>query len=411
MALVLALVASSARGDEWRYVVPEPRGEHEHPPLRALSLSRQKPDNLSETTRYRGRERQYAELVFGSHGSTRVVVVVDRRADGEADLYVDTQRNRIIEPRDRVEPEEDGRTWRLPLDVAVVEEDETVKLTRRSVIFQLGRSGRTLSVAACGYLAGEVDLDGRRVRARRMDGDGDGFFAGPQDRLWLDLDGDGRWDPLQEQFLFVPVLRIGETRYAVRSDAVGERLALEKLEGSGTVRLLLDRAGSRAAAGRIDNPSPVGLVEFTATLLGRDGSVFSLRHSEPEVALPIGEYRLSTLTVSLKDPVGGPNWRYVFSDRGGRTPHTWYRVARGNMVEIDPVGELKLATGVAEATTCRPGDEIPAQPRLYTGDGLLVNTVERQRSATSGGHNSCSARIALTTADGTFLTAGSSGFA
>src|SRR5262249_48659390 len=150
-------------------------------------------------------------------------------------------------------------TWRVPLDVAVA--GDRTELEPRAVLFQLGRVSRTLSFATCGYLEGRTKLGDRTVVIRRVDGDGNGFFSYPEDRLWIDLDGDGRWDPLQEQFLFAPVLSFGTTRYAVRSDPLGRRLAFERLEGTGTLRFVVQ---SLALAARVEN--------LTATLLGRDGS-------------------------------------------------------------------------------------------------------------------------------------------
>ena len=54
-------------------------------------------------------------------------------------------------------------------------------------------------------------------------------MADPQDRLWIDLNGDGRFDPAAEQFLFATVLNLDGSRYVVRSDELGTRLAIEPL--------------------------------------------------------------------------------------------------------------------------------------------------------------------------------------
>ena len=70
-----------------------------------------------------------------------------------------------------------------------------------------------------------------------------------------------------------------------------------------------------------------------------------------------------------------------------------------------------MLTGIADTvTTCRAGESLSVQPRLYTGHGLLINTCYRgtQQSAGYGGPN---ARIALLTTDGTPLAESQSGFA
>ena len=79
-ALALALIllgAGSAVAGDWRYILPPPGDPFEHPPLRALALSRERPDDVKETVRYRGSRQRYAQLRYGSPGSVRVTVVLD----------------------------------------------------------------------------------------------------------------------------------------------------------------------------------------------------------------------------------------------------------------------------------------------------------------------------------------------
>jgi hypothetical protein len=184
----------------------------------------------------------------------------------------------------------------LPFDVAMVEGDVT-KTTRRALIFRLGATGRTL-----GYLEGTVTMEGQPRSVRRMDGDGNGLMTNAQDRLWIDLNRDGRWDAASEQFLYATILNLGGARYVLRSDPLGARLALEPLVGTGTVQLALKKSKA---------------TDLRATLVGRDGSAFGLSGSEP-ATVPVGEYRLSTVTAAFDDPQGEQNWSFIFSDNGGK---------------------------------------------------------------------------------------------
>jgi hypothetical protein len=398
-ALALPLLAAgTAASGEWRYVLPPPGDPFEHPPMRALSLSRERPDDIKEMVRYRGARQRYAQLRYGSPGSVRVTVVLDEVAPGELDLYVDADRNRRIEAKDRVAGE--GRVWRLPLNVAVVEGENT-KLTPRAAIFRLGATGLTFSFAAAGYVEGTVSAGGREHAARRSDGNGNGFLTDTQDRLWIDLDDDGRWDPTREQFLYATILPLGAARYAVRSDELGTRLALETLEGVGTVKLTrnLPAGASRVA-------------EVHATLIGRDGSAVSLVGLGQAVTVPAGEYRVGTLALAWEDPGGGPRWSFIFSDNGGKPDHRWHKVEKGAAVAIDPVGTLEMETGVeSPAKALRAGDDINLQPKLYTGDGLMINTCFRGTPATPGGHDGAGAEITLTGTGPGSLAVARSGFA
>jgi hypothetical protein len=253
LVATLSVAATTNAGDApagWRYVVPAPGDTFESPPLRAIGLSIEKPEDVIVKVKFRGTRQRYGQLRYGSPSSVRVTVVIDEIARGRADLYVDANRNRRIEETDRVDGE--SRTGRVPLNLAIAE-GETTHYTRRSAIFRLGSTGITLGHAAAGYLEGEVEFGGRSHAVRRMDGDGNGIFTDQQDRVWVDVNDDGQWDPASEQFLFTSILTIGDARYAVRSDPFGERLSVEPLKGSGAVR---QAAGNRLPGFGADDETP-----------------------------------------------------------------------------------------------------------------------------------------------------------
>ena len=379
----------------WRYVVPPPGDAFESPPLRAIGLSSEKPDDVNVKVAFRGSRQRYAQLRYGSPSSIRITIVLDEIGRGAGDLYVDANRNRRIEAADRVDGE--NRTWRLPLDLAIVE-GEITRHERRAAIFRLGATGITFSHAAAGYLEGQVEFAGRRHAVRRMDGDGNGLFTDPQDGLWIDLNDDGRWDSSSELFLFASILTIGDARYAVRSDPFGQRLSVEPLKGSGTVRLACARRQGLPAA-----------VELTVTLIGRDGSTVGLAGERVEASIPIGEYRLGTVTCAFEDIKGRSRWNFVFSDIGRRGEARWYQIEQAGTVTIDPIGVLEFKTGAEGVKPLHAGDDLTVQPQLFTGDGLLIVTCYRGMVANVA--NDSGATITLSTADGRTLATAHSGFA
>lgn len=394
-----AAAAEAPTAGIWRFIAPEAGDPFEHPPFRALVLTREKPEGLFEKADYRGASRRYAQVRYGSPGSVRVAIVLDEAGPGDVDLYVDANRDRKIDARDRVTPAKAGpgreRIWRLPLDVAMVEGEET-KTTPRAVVFRLGATGRTLGYATAGYLEGTVAINRETRSARRMDGDGNGLMTDAQDRIWVELDGDGGWDPASEQFLYATILNLGGARYVVRSDPLGTRLALEPLVGTGTVRLAFTK--SEAA-------------ELNATLVGRDGSAFGLSANEP-ATVPVGEYRLGTVTATFNDPRGSQSWSFIFSDNGARGEPKWYAVARDGQVTIDPIGKLDMRVTLADQIrTAGPGDDLPLRPLLYTGDGLLINVAYRGTPVSPSAQEGLGAALTLATTDGTVLGSAHSGFA
>jgi hypothetical protein len=435
--IALALVASpsgdgaetgapAARSASWHFVLPAAGEPFESAPYRALTMSREKPEDLIERVAYRGvpARRRYAQIRFGSPSSIRVTVVLDEVGPGDADLYVDADRNRRIDVRDLVSrlPAVDSstareQTWRVPVCVAMVEKD-TTRLIPRALVFRLGASGRTLAFAAAGYLEGKVEIRDRReakdnrrdatpvrsLAVRRVDGDGNGLLTDAQDRLWIDLNADGRFDPVSEQFLYGTVLNLAGKRVIVRSDEVGSRLAIEPLVGVGTLKLAVPRHTALAGA------SP-GALEIRATILGRDGSVFSLSAAEP-ATVPVGEYRLGAVVVCLKGTERGDEpWNYIFSNSALRGEPKWYRVDKEATAAIDPIGvpsfELSLPSS---AGTAKPGEDLSVQPLLYNGDGLLINAAFRGAPIAPSASESLGARVTLAATDGEALSVAHSGF-
>jgi hypothetical protein len=402
----------------WRYILPAPGDPFDHAPFRALVLTREKPEELVEKAAYRGEKsrRRYARIRYGSPSSIRVSIVLDETANGEVDLYADSDRNLRIDDRDRASAaagpaDRNARVWRLPLDVAVVE-NETVRTFPRAVVFRLGSSGQTLGFATAGYLEGTVIVGGheddkdkrtrsRSLAARRVDGDGNGFLADMQDRLFIDSNGDGRFDPGAEQFLFNTVLNLQGARYIVRSDELGNRLAIDPLEGTGTLRLALQDNAPAARAKAL---------EMHATAIGRDGSVFALSGGQPAV-VPAGEYRLGNLTIALEHPTSGEAWTFVFSDGLWSGGPRWYKVDKDAAVAIDPIGkpnfELKRFDSNA---TARPGDDVVVRPALYTGDGLLIVVGYCGKPVSPATQELLGARVSLLKNDGQTLATAHSGF-
>ena len=404
LLLLLALCGPGFQPGEsdapaWQFVLPDPGALDEHPPLRIVPLSETPPEDVVEMVPYQGSHPRYGQIRYGSPGSVRVTVVLDVADNGQAALYVDSNRNRRIEPRDRVEgPVND--TWRVPLDVALVE-GETTRLVPRAFVFRRGSSGRTLQAAAAGYLEGRLTLDGRAHAARRQDGDANGSLTDNQDRLQVDLNDDGRFDLFTEQWLFNPILTLAGQRYAVRSDELGHRLNLEPLVGTGSVRLAIARPETASQ-----------IVRLAATLYGREGSAISLTGQGGTAEVPVGEYRVGSLSLTCRDPGKGLDWTYVFSDSDPAGKPVWHRLEAGAELTIDPVGTLRFEARIdGDPEAVRSGDHITVSPRLHTAGDLLINTCYRGNPVTVTSDNGPGALLTLTSAGGTTVSSARSGFA
>jgi hypothetical protein len=369
------------------------------PVYRFVPLAATKPEDLREDVRYRGTARKYAQVRYGSDDSRRVVVVVDEVGPAGFDLYVDADRDRVIGAKDRVAGA--GKERAAPLD-AETPRGTLLLHERRTVQWRLGAAGKTIGLATLGHVGGSVVVAGKRYDARRVDGNANGFFADAADRLWIDLDGDGRWDPLGEQFPFAPVLTLNRQRYGVRGDAAGTRLAFEPLTSEGRVRLRLGGLDPGATVLKVD-----------VMLAGEDGSAFAVSALDTPSVLPTGRYAVGSVALSVLPAGAAQPTHFVFSHVGVGTTLRWRELKKDEELTLDPIGTLRFALDVEKEHLRRsPGQTIRVQPQLFTADGLLINSCslgDADASARHGNHRQCT--VTCRDAKGQALDRQASGFA
>jgi hypothetical protein len=240
------------------------------------------------------------------------------------------------------------------------------------------------------------------VRVIRRDGDANGLLSDDQDQLWLDLDGDGAWQPLSELFLVQPILTVAGGRFACRTDRLGTTLALDPIEGTGRVSIA-PPTGVEAET----------IIETEVVLIGRDGASVVARAPGEPVEVPVGEYRVGTVTLRLADPDSGAPWSYVFTNDSGEARATWRAARMGETLALDPIGALDFHLALREPEDAlAPGKGGALELILRTGDGLRVVTCYRGREATSPyGPNGLRATVTVLDLEGEVLKTATSGFA
>jgi hypothetical protein len=329
------------------------------------------------------------------------VVVFDECSGGAFDLYVDADRDPEIAARHIAAGNE--RLRRAAIQSEITYLDRVADQYPRQVVFRRGVIGSSLGVATLGYLEGEVAIGDRRVTARRVDGDANGLFSDPRDRLWLDLNGDGQWDAFSEQFPVQPVMQLDGKRFAVRTDQAGTRLALEEVTGVGTLKLQLTTLAEGTTIRSIE-----------VALMGDDGSAYAARADGAAMSVPAGKYAVRSLRVSLLAAGSAKPWNFQFTRYELPDEDQWHHVAAGQEVTIDPCGPLKLvAEGEELKRPIKPGHTLTVNPRLYTAGGLLINSCDfHEKPATLGdSSNQNAALTSLCQTDGTPIATHSSGFA
>ena len=111
-----------------------------------------------------------------------------------------------------------GRDLQIATTITVQLEPQPMRV-QRTLLFRRSTLGEGLRYAVRGFAQGTLALGGTKYRVLLIDGNADGCFdTVGQDRVWIDLNGDGQFDPLTEQFpLGKPIVKDGNV-YVIRSD-------------------------------------------------------------------------------------------------------------------------------------------------------------------------------------------------
>ena len=243
-----------------------------------------------------------------------------------------------------------------------VRHDRTVMIRKR---------GDGLAWAVRGYTTGTVTLAGRRVAAVLTDGDADGCFDGAgADRVWLDLDGDGAFDPLTEQLPLGTAITAGGTAVLIRPRPDG--LAVTARERPGETGTLTVGVGTLAGA---------EVVELEASCVSEFGELVVVRAAGKPVSVPAGRYRVDSVRLRLAD-ADGRVWHYSFA--------TGDRSAFGVEVVKGKATAHRLLDGVAVTVSCdaaggvAPGGSVQVQPDVVAGGLYLTKCEVAERLAEFG---------------------------
>jgi hypothetical protein len=323
-----------------------------------MRLNAQAPDGVSLQCEPWG-TAYYGQMRYGNSDSTRVTVVVNR-SDENTSLYVDHDRDRCISDDELVAG--GGSEWSLTLNTRTSEGPHTLTAARE-VMFKLSGS-QLLLVRTRGFMKGVVTIDGPTVRARRVDGNANGLFNDAHDMVWLDLNDDRKWDEFTERFGFAPIVTLDGERYTIRSDSLGSVLNLEKLRGTGKLRV------------NLDSQSWCQHVAAVECLFSSQGGIgVSTTERDVDYEVPVGDYQLIQLKLALRDDSGNL-WTYRFTRRITDRQVAPLTVKVGETTAVDPAGEFTW-TPPSSDTAVKRGAELVVFPCLNNSQGLQLQIAFR----------------------------------
>lgn len=244
-------------------------------------------------------------LPVGTSPETALTIIWEKDAAGVAVLWLDADGDGKLSAEEKhLFP---GKELSLPLTLTVTK-GEGEDTARRTAIFRRSSLGPGLTYAIRGCVRGKLLFGKESFATMVTDANGDGCFHGAGvDRVWIDLDRNGRFDPLAEQFILGRPLTIAGVAYIVSADPLGNVVRARE-RGTQTGRL------------RLELPAKVrGQVRrFHADLVNELGEMVSITTAGQAVEVPSGRYSLSALTLELADDKDR-HWHYFFRGYGDAT--------------------------------------------------------------------------------------------
>ncbi len=286
-----------------------------------------------------------------------------------------------------------GRELEIPATITV-QVQPAPKRVRRTLVFRRSLLDQGLRYAVRGFAQGKIDLAGASHAVLLVDGNADGCFdTVGQDRVWIDLDGDGRFDPLTEQFpLGKPIVK-GAQMFVVSSDATASAVRV-RLRSGAMGKLRLDLA-SRITSG----------AKMSAHLVSDIGEFVVIEKPGVSVPVPAGDYYVSSLRLEIPEPAG-QTWTYSFRNDKRDT----FAVPAGQERRIALLERLAMEVILdGQGEPIRPAQTVSITPRVIADGSLSLTSCETgagELRRTAEG----SAEILLLAPDGHEISRGMTGF-
>jgi hypothetical protein len=348
---------------------------------------------------------RYGLIPVGPTPEAALAIVWLPSAPGGPEIWLDANGDGRLTKEERHKMS--GGAIEIPISLAV-QWQPTPKRVPRTLLLRRSAVNDGLRYAVRGYAAGTLELVGAKHAVLLADANADGLFdTVGQDRVWIDLNRDGRFDALTEQFPLGKAIVVTGKTYVISSDATASAVRARLRSGEeGKLRLDL---GVKPAG----KPGKLS-VELVSDL----GELAVIEKFGQAAAVPAGEYYVSMLTLELAD-ASGHTWTYVFQN-DKRQP---FAVPAGRETAAAVLASLAMEVSVNRYgnPAIRPGDTVSVTPRLVADGGLQLmrcNIGEPDRAPTEGGAPTAgwsqpaegSAEIVLRTVDGKQVDRGVTGF-
>jgi hypothetical protein len=333
----------------------------------------------------------YGLAPVGPDFETALNVVWAPKAPGGPELWLDANGDGKLSDDERHVMQ--GRKLEIPVTITIRRGPKPQKVDR-TLLFCRSAVGDGLRYTVRGFMQGQLNLGGTKYTTLLIDGNANGCFdTVGQDRVWIDLNKDGRFDALVEQFPLGKPITLGRDVYLVRSDAAASSVVASlRTAGQGKLRLRLAR-------------KPPSTAKVAAELVSDLGELVMIDKLDEAIPVPFGDYRLALLKLEAADSAG-QTWTYTFDVGSAKS----YSVPTGRETTVTLLEQVALNVSLRlDGSKATPGQTIAIQPEL-TADGSL-----RLTRCTTGKDADCQqaeggAEILLLAPDGKVINRGLTGF-
>ena len=368
------LVPVARANSDWQWIVEKPDSIKSSRFLfggKQLPVTNTIPNDVDVQAKVDDAVCKFAQWHFGDSSSTRIAILFEMDGNEINRLYIDRNRDRIIADDEAVNVQvNSGKTWLTDLEVEVHENGSVVRVGRQ-VAMTPSRDRTKVRITTLGFAAGKIKVADKTFQARRVDKDGDGLPTGKTDQIWIDFNHDDEFDKLTERLKLDSTLRINDSRLMVRSDRLGQSIALTPDDEVGFVRFHFQLSDKTAE-----------LEIFEGSLRNESGMLIAVGLHEKPTPVPVGRYCLQDLVVQVKDKDSAV-WRMTLS-RG--LDDNWSKINSDKIFEIKQDAELDIPLLEDLNFTFVPKHEDDAyslhktklSPSIRTKNGLVITDFTKE---------------------------------
>ena len=242
----------------------------------------------------------------------------------------------------------------------------------RTLLFRPGLLGEGPRFAVKGAMSGALVLGGKTFRALLTDGNADGCFdAAGVDRIWVDLDDDGRFDAVTERFPLGAPITLSTSRgtavYTMTSDPWACSVAAHERDNRlGRLELGFESTG-------VASSLTSSIESVSASLVSESGELVTILDLGKVQDVLVGDYRLASLELHMVDQAAKV-WSYTFT--GGRRATITVVPDRSKIVRAELLGGLAFDVAVVRTRWGKTRRRGECDADLATAHGALSGQLQ-----------------------------------